>query len=201
LLLLSDSPVAASVYHYDVTGTFPSNTTTTYWSAPNQPFEYRFTLVPEILDRLGVHGRIFLPADISYFLRTQQVAQTSGLVRFSLEPTDVGGADRLFFPSPPTFEFPPFFNGWFPASHPLYSYTVLSVSPVEVLPTLYEGYFPAIKENGESQFVGATVGQWQISDAVVRVNFVPEASSLVSAGLGITPAIGLWAFRRRHRRA
>jgi hypothetical protein len=198
---LSGSPVAASIYNYEVTGTFPSNTTTTALWAPNEPFEYRFTLEPEILNFVGVHGRIRLPAEISYFLNTHQVAQISGLVRFSLEPTDIGSAYRLLFPDHATSDVPPFFNGWFPPSSPLYSYTILSISPVEVLPTLYNGYFNAIKESDESTFVGATVGPWQISDAVVRVNFVPEASSLASIALGGIPAIGLWAFRKRYRRA
>jgi hypothetical protein len=56
-LVLSGSRALASIYHYEVTGTFPSNTTTTAYWAPDQPFEYRFSLEPETFTILTDDGR------------------------------------------------------------------------------------------------------------------------------------------------
>jgi hypothetical protein len=208
LFVLSGSPVAASVYNYEVTGTFPSNATTTALWAPNEPFEYRFTSEPEILNFIGVHSKIRLPAEISYFVNGQLTAQISGPVSFSIGTTVIGLGTHLIIPDGVSPDFPATFQGWFPgnpfdATSPrLYSYTLSVGPPIEVVPTLYTGTFNVINEHegpNTDNFFGATAGPWQISDAVVRVSLVPEASSLASAGLGIIPAIGLWAFRSRCR--
>jgi hypothetical protein len=212
LLVLSGFRAAASVYNYEVTGTFPSNTiTTTYW-APNEPFEYRFSLEPQTLNFIGTDSNILLPAQISYFLNGQLIAEFGGPVSFStgLTVTGTDGTHLIFpyfQPLPPVF-----FQGWFPGnpfdagSPRLYSYT-LTFNPLTFVPSLYTGTFNVINENEGSNpdgffgaTVGAPVGGWDISDAVVRVSLVPEVSSLASAGLGIIPAIGLWAFRRLCRR-
>jgi hypothetical protein len=214
LVVLSGFRAAASVYNYEVTGTFPSNTiTTTYW-APNEPFEYQFSLEPQPLNYIGPESHILLPAEISYFLKGQLIARFDDLVSFTTGLTVTGlFGTNLGFPFLEALP-PVFFQGWFPGnpfqpeSPRLYSYTLSFNSlTLTVVPTLYTGTFNVINENDGSYpggFFGATVGapgEWDISDAVVRVSLVPEASSLASAGLGIILAIGLWAFRRRCRRA
>jgi hypothetical protein len=215
LLVLSCLHAAASIYKYEVTGTFPFNATTTAYSAPNEPFEYQFSLEPRTLNFIGVHSKIRLDAEISYFLNGQIAAEISGPVSFSVGDTVLGPNEgtHLIIPDGVSPDFPATFQGWFPGnpfnadSPRLYSYT-LSVEPtIEVVPTLYTGIFNAIDENDgpfTDAFFGATVGlgpQPQISDAVVRVSLVvPEASSLVSVALGSILAISLWALRRRYRR-
>jgi hypothetical protein len=209
LLVLSCLHAAASIYKYEVTGTFPSNATTTAYSAPNEPFEYQFSLEPRTLNFIGVHSKIRLDAEISYFLNGQIAAEISGPVSFSVGTTVIGTGTHLIIPDGVSPDFPATFQGWFPGnpfnadSPRLYSYT-LSVEPtIEVVPTLYTGIFNVINENDgpfTDAFFGATVGQWQISDAMVRVSLVPEASSLVSVALGSILAISLWALRRRYRR-
>jgi hypothetical protein len=210
LLALSGSRALASIYNYQVTGTFPSNTTTTALWAPNEPFEYRFSLEPKTLNFFGVHSKIFLPAEISYFLNGQQAAEIRSPVSFAIGTTVIGIGTHLVIPDEVSPDFPATFQGWFPgtpfnaASPRLYSYTLSLGPPIEVVPMLYTGTFNAINEDdgpNTVDFFGAKVGPWQISDAVVRVSLVPESSSLASAALGIIPALCLWAFRRRHRRA
>jgi hypothetical protein len=151
-------------------------------------------LEPETLNFIGVHSKIRLPAEISYFLNGQQVAQVTGPVSFSVGITVVGiYGTHLIIPDGVSPDFPATFQGWFhgnpfdATSSRLYSYTLAPEPPIVVVPTLYNGYFNAIKENDGSYpdgFFGAGVGGSDIPNAVVRVNFVPESSSLASAGLG-----------------
>ena len=176
---------------------------TTAYSAPNEPFEYQFSLEPTTLDFIGVHSKIRLPAEISYFLNGQIAAEISSLVSFSVGDTVLGPGTgtHLIIPEDSP-DFPAHFQGWFPGNPPLYSYTVSVEPTLEFVPTLYTGIFNVINENDSpfDGFFGATAGPWQISVAVVRVSLVPEASSLVSVALGSIAAISLWALRRRYRR-
>jgi hypothetical protein len=222
LLLLSGSSGAASVYNYETTGTFPSDTSPTAFWVPNGRFEYRFSLEPQTLNDIGPSSHILLSpllgTEISYFLNGKHIADIDGPVGFSTGPTANGSfGTNLTVPGfasgPPS---PVDFSGWFPGnpfdaeSPRLYSYTETFPVPsvLTIVPTLYPGTFNVINEsgpNGPEGFFGAIVGSpvngLEISDAVVQVSIVPEGSSLVAMALGCIPAIGLWWFRKRQRLA
>ena len=56
--VLTGFHAAAAVYNYEVTGTFPSNTTPTAFWAPNGHFEYRFNLEPQTLSEVDPESSI-----------------------------------------------------------------------------------------------------------------------------------------------
>jgi hypothetical protein len=99
LLVLSGSPAAAIVYNYEVTGTFPSDTTPTAFWAPNGRFEFRFSLEPQTLNDIGPESHILLPTEISYFLNGKHIVDIGGPVGFSTGPTVTGFGTNLTFPA------------------------------------------------------------------------------------------------------